>query len=359
MEAPPAPKEAAEAAGGAAAPFGAPTSSLYAVRDTAFAGRGVFATQDIAAGTPLWCSEAPSAHVIFRQYRKEVCGQCFAYDGGNMLKTRDNVVGFVFCSPECREEWRREQGEVGVVAWTEVQKLCKGCPQEPEMVDAYTIAPDPTDIATAWADASTTAATISTARSSPHSVSKAQLKALRNARAHIAAPDTLAFLLSGLLAHYQRPEAWPATLALWPNPTPYRSAAELDEHTSTFLQLRAVLPPVLAVSFTADVCAALASRDSRNSFGIRSLDDGGAEFFGYGTWPSASYFNHSCDPNVEKRREGRKWLFRCARDVKVGDELCITYLSGEERAMAVQGRMELLEKSWGFECACVRCRAGE
>ncbi|KAL1652085.1 hypothetical protein SLS58_000209 [Diplodia intermedia] len=92
----------------------------------------------------------------------------------------------------------------------------------------------------------------------------------------------------------------------------------------------------------------LATRDSMNSFGIRSLDDEGAEFFGYGVWTSASYFNHSCSPNVEKKRVGRAWHFTACRDVRKGEELCITYLSGEERALNTDARRKLLANSWGF-----------
>lgn len=120
-------------------PPGAPSSALFEVRETPLAGRGVFATQDIAAGTPLLTVEAPSADVILREYRRELCGWCFAYDRGREWKLRDNSVGFAFCGAECHERWRRHQGDEGVAAWSAVERLCKGRPREQEMGDAGTL----------------------------------------------------------------------------------------------------------------------------------------------------------------------------------------------------------------------------
>lgn len=165
-------------------------------------------------------------------------------------------------------------------------------------------------------------------------------------------------LLSGILVRSRDCDMWASILALWPNQKPYKSADDLGEHVRSLLHLVAVLPPSLLPYATPETCYNLATRDSMNSFGIRSLDDDGAEFFGYGVWTSASYFNHSCSPNVEKKRDGRAWRFTAGRDVRKGEELCITYLSGEERALDTDSRRKLLRNSWGFECVCDKCVAG-
>ncbi|GME22559.1 set domain-containing protein [Neofusicoccum parvum] len=155
-------------------------------------------------------------------------------------------------------------------------------------------------------------------------------------------------LLSGILVRSRDPETWASILALWPNQEPYKSVDDLSEHARSLLHLVAVIPPSLLPFATPETCLTLATRDSMNSFGIRSLDDDGAEFFGYGIWASASYFNHSCSPNIEKRREGRAWRFTAGRDIRQGEELCITYLSGEERALDTDSRRKRLRNSWGF-----------
>ena len=170
-------------------------------------------------------------------------------------------------------------------------------------------------------------------------------------------PDVMAFIVSGVVWRYNAaPEQWDAFLALAEDATPYHSADDLAAFTRSYLQLLATLPLPLLPLLNAETVFTLSSRDSHNSFGIRSLDDEGSEFFGYGCWPSASYFNHSCGPNVEKVREGREWVFRAGRDIAAGEELNITYLSGEERRNSREERMQTLKRNWGFDCGCHRCR---
>ncbi|KAL1652084.1 Histone-lysine N-methyltransferase set-6 [Diplodia intermedia] len=117
-------------------PHGAPVSPLFAVQETPSAGRAVFATSDIVKGTPLWIADTPSANVILREYRRELCASCFTYNRGREWKIRDNTVGFAFCSVSCQQQWMDALGEEGVQAWKAVEKLNKGCSREREMVDA-------------------------------------------------------------------------------------------------------------------------------------------------------------------------------------------------------------------------------
>jgi SET and MYND domain-containing protein len=49
------------------------------------------------------------------------------------------------------------------------------------------------------------------------------------------------------------------------------------------------------------------------------------------------------------------WWFVVFWVVGVGEELCISYLSGEERGMGRVKRRERLRATWGFECGCGRC----
>ncbi|KAF9635575.1 hypothetical protein BFW01_g6470 [Lasiodiplodia theobromae] len=339
-------------------PHGAPVSPVFAVQETPSAGRAVFATSDIAKGTPLWVADTPSANVILREYRRELCAQCFTYNRGREWKIRDNSVGFAFCSISCQQEWTDTLGQEGVQAWKEVEKLNKGCSREREMVDAISSIPTEDDIKLAWNVASAMTPLILAARSSIPRPNKPARRALAFALQAPVVPDVLSMLLSGILARSRDPDAWASILALWPNHQPYKSADDLKEHVSSFLQLVAVLPPTLLPFATAETCHMLATRDSMNSFGIRSLDDDGAEFFGYGVWTSASYFNHSCSPNVEKKRVGLAWHFTAGRDICKGEELCITYLSGEERALNTDARRRLLMNSWGFKCVCDKCTVG-
>lgn len=81
---------------------------------------------------------------------------------------------------------------------------------------------------------------------------------------------------------------------------------------------------------------------------------------GHAIYPSASFFNHSCKPNVDKQRVGRSWIFSVAPDaVPAHNELFITYIRGEEDTLALLKRRKRLEEGWGFVCKCSKCNAEE
>lgn len=92
-----------------------------------------------------------------------------------------------------------------------------------------------------------------------------------------------------------------------------------------------------------------------NSFGIWETSESSEsrEFLGYMVHPEASYFNHSCIPNVLKKRVGRTLQFILQSDVKRGEELCIDY-KGILHLNANQ-RRAILKDNWFFECRCERC----
>lgn len=354
-------------------PPGAPSSPFFEIRQTPSAGRAVFATRNIPADTLVYRADDLALSVLLREYRREVCGQCFGYEYGRDLSIRDQGVGFAFCNQECRDQWRREIGEIGVQAWTAVEKLVKGRGKEDsEMVDIELPRPKPKEIDKAWEGVKAQAALIRIARQGERDqagtsnngnlettegvqVTKQHKKALQKALLQPISPDVMSFCVSGILWRYNRPPEWERVAALATDATPYHNADDLQAFTRSYLHLLAVLPLPLLDLLTPETLFILSSRDSHNSFGIRSLEDDGSEFFGYGCWPAASYFNHSCGPNIEKRREGRMWEFRTGMDVEEGEELCITYLSGEERKLSRGKRRVTLKRNWGFECACDRC----
>lgn len=95
------------------------------------------------------------------------------------------------------------------------------------------------------------------------------------------------------------------------------------------------------------------SRHLSNSFGIWELPiTPDSENLGSAMYPSASYFNHSCNPNVTKVRLGRKVLFVTSQDVDAEEELCISYGHTERELVE---RRQLLRDWWGFNCVCSRC----
>ncbi|TDZ30665.1 putative protein lysine methyltransferase SET6 [Colletotrichum spinosum] len=350
-------------------PVGAPASALFEIRDTPTAGRAVFASQNIPASTLLWRADDLTLSTLLREYRREVCGWCFAYDYGRDLTPRDAGVGFAFCSAACRDTWRRETGPLGVQVWTAVEALVKKRSKEDDgLVDVDTVKPSETEIAQGWGDVAAQADLIRAARMAelppPETqlpeggkggATKQQRKAVQKALQQPISPDVLSYCAGGVVSRYINPGKWDNLLSLAVDTTPYRSADDLRAFTRSYLHLLAVLPLPLLPLVTPETLLLMSSRDNHNAFGIRSLEDEGSEFFGYGCWPGASYFNHSCDPDVFKRREGRVWEFRAGRDVASGEELNITYLGGEEKEWDRKKRRATLKRNWGFECACKRC----
>ena len=95
------------------------------------------------------------------------------------------------------------------------------------------------------------------------------------------------------------------------------------------------------------------SRHLSNSFGIWELPvTPDSEHLGSAMYPSASYFNHSCEPNIAKVRRGRVVSFVTSREIQPEEELCISYGHTERQ---VAERRQLLRDWWGFDCDCRKC----
>lgn len=162
-----------------------------------------------------------------------------------------------------------------------------------------------------------------------------------------------------------------ATNAAYTNPH-----TTLAKTASSHLYLLTLLPPPLHPYHTPHQTHNIITRAAHNAFSLRpsttspshstsptspttnnNTSDGpdSGEFLGYATYPTASFFNHSCAPNLRKRRVGRVFEFFADRDVAVGEELCISYLGGEEGVLGVGERRGRLRGEWGFECGCGRC----
>lgn len=225
-------------------PTGAPRSPLFEVRDTPHCGRAVFASQDIPIDTLIWSSDDLSVDVLLREYRREVCGECFGYEYGRDLSIRDKTVGFAFCNEGCRTKWKERNGEIGVQAWSAVEKLVKGRSNEDsEMVDAKPQRPRPKEIDQAWEAITTQAELIRIARSGDRDTqagngaiqieggvkpTKQHRKALQKALMQPISPDTMTFVMSGILFKHNNPDKWDNIVALASDDTPH--------HNSDYLQ---------------------------------------------------------------------------------------------------------------------------
>ncbi|KAG0017201.1 hypothetical protein BGZ80_008531 [Entomortierella chlamydospora] len=90
-----------------------------------------------------------------------------------------------------------------------------------------------------------------------------------------------------------------------------------------------------------------------NSFGIRDASD---ELLGFAVFPRACFFNHSCRPNIEKKRrqggKARQMEYWSTCVIEQGEECCISY---GDISKGRAERMSRLEDMYFFRCSCVRC----
>lgn len=350
-----------------------PTSPYFHIEESPATGRRIHASVDIPAKTPLLTTSALSTYVIFREYKREVCHYCFAYEGGLKLKVWEAQAGLAWCSAECKNMWVEHWGgDVALDVWKRVESLVQKHARKAHKKALATkisngaedneveraIPPTAQEINTRWAGAALIAEFIPRYQDDTTPATKATKHVMSQVRREPVDSTTISHLVAGVLLAAYHPSLWSAMLELYPSSHPYSSTEDLDLHLSSYHHLLDHLAPLSSSSqeyITPDILRAVPSRDGPNSFGIRSLDDAGDEIFGYGVWPEASYWNHNCAPNVQKRRVGRSWEFWTSKEVKNGEELCITYLGGDEKTLKLEERRARLMKTWGFRCGCRKC----
>ena len=79
-------------------------------------------------------------------------------------------------------------------------------------------------------------------------------------------------------------------------------------------------------------------------------------------FPTISRLNHSCQPNCNHYwSSGSLFKVRAIRDIAVGEELTISYMSPLQRAdfHCRESRRRILSEEFGFDCSCNLCQDSE
>ncbi|KAJ6498559.1 hypothetical protein C8R47DRAFT_1041135 [Mycena vitilis] len=331
---------------------------------TWYGGRGLFAVQDIEEGTLLHTCASPYASVIYRIFRKEVCGLCFAY-AFDARRNAWNVKleagsGVWFCSEACRDEWVRDEnvGQLITATNAAVDRLARS--MDKRAAGGIVALASPIKLMTqeildlAWVAAESAPLTTDMRPGSAPGLDEMEL-------------DTVRFLISAIVRRYIQDSAdtaplfnsWTDLLELQDNELqlihgrPHALASHLAIYT--FLRRVVLAVPVLAPYLaTSEMVRAILARDPGNVFGMYEMnEEGDSEMLGWSMYVSASYFNHDCAPNVRKERAGRALLFYTTRDVALGEELSINYIDLKDD---VAERRKQLSTNWYFDCVCERCR---
>ena len=90
-----------------------------------------------------------------------------------------------------------------------------------------------------------------------------------------------------------------------------------------------------------------------NTFSVFSSD---LSEVGVALYPTASLFNHSCQPNTVAVFSGTRLSLRTVRPVFLGEQLFISYIETFQLKSERQAELQL---QYHFTCGCERCDADE
>jgi SET and MYND domain-containing protein len=297
---------------------------LYEIRQTEDRGRAVFAIQDIPVGTTVHLATHPFVCIIKDKFRKEVCAWCFTYRHGTRcpVKHSNTHAGLCFCSNCCLDKWVKKDfdsaltGAMASLRTTATKAVLTPTPYRKMLTEQYIASTDefPLDLAMLVASA-----------------------IVERSREH----DNLR----------SQPSSWEGVLDL--QSAVATPEIDLPAETGQIIPfLKRFLPQDL-VPLVQSTAYPFLSRHLSNSFGIWEQPVGpDSENLGSAMYPSASYFNHACDSNVRKDRQERSIAFIASRDIREGEEICITYGDTDLDVMERRGN---LKEWWGFTCTCPRC----
>lgn len=361
-------------------------SSYFRIGETKYGGRGGFALKNIPKGTVILTCNQPLSSTILKNFRKEVCQFCFNYFRGSTLKFKlsKGQVALYFCSDDCVRSF--EDYDIDGIYFNSLIKIeefyTRGL-KKPE-IDVKEPAKDNlrSTIASEWENVVQWEKDIQRMKPSKRDnfiprISKDEYLEIKyilgilflmykhqstslerdidnesddkylcdmsDSKVLELELQYFALLQSN---EYDKVERYP-----------YLLYSYINIYKFIKLTTDGMLQPFVSTGTVRDIIG----RNLTNAFGIWSeVDDENEdkEFFGFGVYPSASFFNHSCAPNLIKKREKNKLVFTTTRGVLANEELHINYgYSGNE---GVEVRRNHL-KEWFFICACTRCveEAGE
>lgn len=330
-------------------------SQFFDVKRTVYGGRGCFASSLIPKGTVILESKRPVGSSVAKVFKKEVCLWCFAYQDGRTLKHRlQNKL--YFCSERCLSEFQ-EGDDNGMLTKALISFENAFAKNECDFAETEVpeVTKDPaTAIAQIWKD--TEDWDLKIAKMKPTKRARFLPKLTKDDYAE--ARYTISIIHSMFQGQKSQVsnelELFETLESSEPQKVekyPYLTTA----YSNIFKFLRLTCPEEFQQFITPQNVRDIIGRNLTNAFGIWSpttQDDEEREYLGFGVYPSASFFNHSCSFNVKKQRNGSTYTFMTTEDIEPGTELCISYgISGDE---SLESRETTLEE-WFFKCGCSKC----
>ena len=98
-------------------------TSLLAIKESSI-GLGIFAKEDIQAGTIVLESDGPAVLILREAEAEKICAWCLAYNvDGDWTVSFENCPGLFFCCESCRNEWHTKYGQEGLEAYAAAKKF--------------------------------------------------------------------------------------------------------------------------------------------------------------------------------------------------------------------------------------------
>ncbi|CAF3628549.1 unnamed protein product [Rotaria sp. Silwood1] len=389
-------------------------SSHFSVKPTKYGGRGCFANTDLAQGTIIHECSMPLSSTIARPFRKEVCGSCFKFLYGKTLKFKlmsrknkqnnstsvstsasasDCSLALYFCSQPCMDQFialdiddlyresllnveslfikglneyqydlerKKQEEEAEIEAELKLENELK----QAKDIELF--------ISQKWQE---------TDINCQLQLSKLKPKQRKNFNNLIYLIPKIneneymeiKYIIGILFQMYKRDNCENNKLSL---SSVSLSSLELQIfqllqsnenekirkypyllHSYTnkiykFLKMSTL--EKLQSYITPSIIRSIIGKSLTNVFGIWSIDepDENKELLGYSLYPSSSFFNHSCKPNLIKIKKGSKIIFKLVKNIQKNEELCIHY--GNSINSVLEIRQKDL-KEWFFDCLCERC----
>lgn len=361
-------------------------SPLFDVKQTTYGGRACFAREDSKEGTNILSVNRCLSSSISHEFRKEVCHNCLKYNNGKIMKVKldrnqlvddllpdgkkeqvsrpktFNGAGLWFCCDSCRDEYISQDNIIELIETFETllahfqsqakrRNTASRIEEEHKLNETFM---SPKIIGSNWS-----------------MIEKDwipridQLKASKKARMlpliYEEEYQCCRFVAQTLFnLKYTDPNSvlMKTFEALQSNEQSriHKFPILLDSQTKVLQTLYVLLPFSLKPLLTISLFRHILGSEYGNAFGI--WQDGESndsrEYLGFWIVPQASYFNHSCSPNVDKKRIGNKLTFTLNSNVVAGQQLCIDY-SGI-LSLDVHKRQEILSENWFFQCGCEKCQ---
>lgn len=373
-------------------------SDIY-IETTEHGGRGYFSRDRILKDTQVLLCSSPFTFTIFRQFKKDVCSYCFKCDFYkpcrfkiqldtfpvpkifenspkilNIFKNKQPTSamgGLFFCSELCKSNWLLNEDPLGlqIIVLDLIDKAISSKKRN-KMNDVNTINCDKfrvvneKDLNEIW----------NTEVDAFNSKVKITEKITIDTAEHDTCRLVAIVVVKKYLATCLEPTLVPDIKNIYNIISDCRREISifhdlqsneihlvrdfpgiLDTHLKLFKFLKTVLLETpFAEILTPNLFRQIIGVEAGNAFGIWQSDNQEeAECLGSSIYTSASYFNHACASNIEKKRVGRSMEYISSTNIEKGQQLFISY--GMFNDMKVSERQSLYLRQWHFKCECIKC----